>query len=224
MPLADWTGWAFYKIGRLLFSIFLILFCSFRWFGSARVPRSGPLLIIANHESFWDPPLVGVALGRRVTYMARKTLFRNPILSYFMRQVGTFTVDQEGTGMDGIRMAIKQLEAGKGVVIFPEGSRTKDGQLQPFMPGVALIIRKAKATVLPVGIGGSFHAWRIGTTWPKLAPLWLPPRRAAIGLVIGRPIPAEELLNMEPREMVVYLHDVVARLRDQAYRMKRKSP
>jgi 1-acyl-sn-glycerol-3-phosphate acyltransferase len=218
------TAWSirfWYGVGYGFFSLFLLFFYSFRFFGQHRVPAAGPILIVANHESFWDPPLVGVAVRRRVAFMARKTLFNSKLLAWFMTRVGAFAVDQEGTGLEGIRTALRRLEEGDPVVIFPEGSRTRDGRLKPFMPGVALLVRKARVPVLPVGLAGAYDAWPIHARKPRFAPLWGPPRRGAIAAVVGQPIPAEALLAMEPRRMAEYLRERVGDLRAEAYRRKR---
>jgi 1-acyl-sn-glycerol-3-phosphate acyltransferase len=118
-------------------------------------------------------------------------------------------------------MAIKQLEAGRGVVVFPEGTRTPDGQIQEFMAGIALLIRKAKVPVLPVAIGGAYDAWAIHARRPRFAPIWMSPRKHSLAVVVGPLIPAETLLGMEPKRMVEYLREVIWHLRKEAYRRKR---
>src|SRR5688572_518755 len=125
----SWRQWLWYNAGYWVFALLYFFGYSYRFFGQHRVPRTGPVLIIANHESFWDPPMVGVAMPRRVAFMARKTLYNSNALAKFMENVGTIAVDQEGTGLEGIRIAIKKLQEGKAVVLFPEGSRTPDGSM-----------------------------------------------------------------------------------------------
>jgi 1-acyl-sn-glycerol-3-phosphate acyltransferase len=213
--------WLLYWFGYWVFALIYLFGYSYRAFGRRRWPMTGPLLIIANHESFWDPPIVGVAVGRRVAYMARKTLWNNRAMAWFMNTVGTFPVDQEGIGLDGIKMALKKLQQGEAVVVFPEGTRTEDGKLGPFMQGIALLVRKSKATVLPVGLGGAYEAWPIHATKPKWAPIWGPPHPASIAAVVGQPIASETLVAMEPKAMLAYLRDRVAELRVEAYRRKR---
>jgi 1-acyl-sn-glycerol-3-phosphate acyltransferase len=217
---SSWRRWLWYNTGYWVFALLYYFGYSYRFFGQHRVPRSGPVLIIANHESFWDPPMVGIAMPRRVAFMARKTLYNSKALAKFMENVGTFAVDQEGTGLEGIRIAIKKLQDGEAVVLFPEGSRTPDGSMKEFMPGVALLVRKAKVPVVPVGLAGSYDGWPVHAKKPKWSPLWSPRRAAAMTVVVGQPIPAETLLPMEPRKMVEYLRDRVADARAEAYRRK----
>lgn len=211
-----------HQVGYWFFALFFIFLNSFRRYGRHRVPPTGPVLIIANHESYWDPILVGITVGRRVTYMARKTLFVHRIGSYLMRMQGAFPVDQEGSGLDGIRTALQMLELGQGVIVFPEGTRTPDGTMQEFMAGIVLLIRRAKVPVLPVGIAGVYDAWPIHAMKPKWSPLWSPANPATVCGYIGEVIPPEKLLAMKPPEMLAYLFDAVSKVRAEAYRHKRK--
>lgn len=211
-----------HQLGYWLFGLLFIFGNSFRTFGKHRVPKTGPVLIIANHESFWDPPIVGITLGRRVTYMARKTLFSGKIGSYLMRMQGAFAVDQDGTGLDGIKTALQMFQLGEGVIVFPEGTRTPDGTMKEFMAGIVLLIRRAKVPVLPVGVAGAYHAWAIHDKKPSWSPLLLPPTKASIACYIGEVIPADKLLSMKPAEMLKFLTDEVAAVREEAYQRKRQ--
>ena len=210
-----------HQLGYWLFALLFIFGNSFRRYGRHRVPATGPFLIISNHESFWDPPIVGITVGRRVTYMARKTLFNNRIGSFLMRMQGAFPVDQDGTGLDGIRTALQMFEKGEGVIVFPEGTRTPDGTMKEFMAGIVLLIRRSKVPVLPVGIAGVYSAWPIHAKRPKWSPLWMPANAATVCGYIGELIPAEKLLTMKPPQMLAFLYDEVAKAREEAYRRKR---
>lgn len=205
-----------HRLGYVLCSIYFITCHRFRAWGQHNVPWKGPLLIISNHASFLDPPLVGVAIGRRSTFMARKTLFTNKFFGFLIRKLGAFTVDQDGSGIDGIKSALKLLEAGEGVVVFPEGTRTEDGKMVDFQAGIGLLIKKAKVPVLPVGLDGAFDAFPLGASKPTLSPLWRKPNPAMITSVIGQVISPEELLKMDTRSMVKFLHTKVAELQEQA--------
>ena len=211
-----------HQLGYWFFGLIFIFGNSFRTFGKHRVPKKGPFLVIANHESFWDPPVAGIALGRRVTYMARKTLFDNKIGSYLMRMQGAFPVDQDGTGLDGIKTALHMMELGEGVLVFPEGTRTPDGEMKEFMAGIVLLIRRAKVPVLPMGLAGVYHAWPIHAKKPNWSPLWMPANGASICACIGELIPAEKLLTMKPPEMLAYLREEVGKMRAEAYARKRQ--
>src|SRR5262249_55912329 len=100
---------------------------SLRTEGGAHAPRSGPALVVANHQSFLDPVAVGLAFPRPLIYLARKSLFRNPIFSWLIRSLNAVPIDQEGIGKEGIRTILAQLNLGKAVLVFPEGERTLTG-------------------------------------------------------------------------------------------------
>jgi 1-acyl-sn-glycerol-3-phosphate acyltransferase len=215
-------NWLLYEIGYRLSAAVLWLFFSLRVAGRKNVPRHGPVLLVANHESFLDPPLVGVAAyPRKPNYVARKTLFRNRLFGWILHSVGAFPIDQEGVGLEGIKASLALLKEGQAVLIFPEGSRTPDGQMHAFLPGVVLLVRRAKVPVIPVGVAGCFEAWPIHGK-PHPAPQFWPARRGAVACVIGKPIPPADLLALKPPEMLARLQREVAVLRERAEKLRRK--
>src|SRR4051794_18622405 len=135
------------------------LLWSFRSEGSRHVPKIGPVLLLANHESFLDPVAIGIAVRRRIWYLARKTLFANAAFGRYLESVGCLAVDQEGVAKEGLRASVERLQAGKALLIFPEGSRTETGHMAPFKPGIALVLRKAPVPILPVGVAGAYEAY-----------------------------------------------------------------
>src|SRR5262245_2125718 len=122
---------------------------SYRFAGTAHVPKKGPALVIANHQSFLDPWIVGMAVKRPLTYLARKTLFRNRLFAAMIRSVNAVPIDQEGVGKEGIRAVLEALEKGQAVLVFPEGSRTPDGVMHELRPGIQLLIKRARAPIVP---------------------------------------------------------------------------
>lgn len=222
MKKLSWSRRAWQQFGFWFFGFLYLFGYSFRRYGMHRVPPTGPLLIISNHESMWDPPMVGISVCRPISYMARKTLFNNKYLGGFITRQGAFSVDLEGIGLDGIRETLKRLEDGEAVLVFPEGTRTRDGELREFLMGIVLIVRRAKVPVLPVGIAGSYAGWPPSETWPRWSPLWAPANAATMCGYVGEVIPPEKLLSMKPPEMLAYLHEQVKQVRDEAYRHKRQ--
>jgi 1-acyl-sn-glycerol-3-phosphate acyltransferase len=162
---------------RLIFK-FLFLW---RVYNPERVPLQGPAILASNHASFFDPPLVGAGLTRAIHYLGRESLFRFPIVGWGMRTVQAIPVDRDGGGAAGLRAIVGQLLAGGAILLFPEGTRTRDGNLQVARSGVGLAIIKSDAPVIPVRIFGTFEAFGRHHTIPRFfrpiaikygAPLW----------------------------------------------------
>jgi 1-acyl-sn-glycerol-3-phosphate acyltransferase len=193
-----WTVWTGFTFGF-----------SYRSEGCHHMPRSGPVLVIANHESFLDPLAVGLAVRRRIHFLARKTLFRQPTFGSFLRSVGTVPVDQEGIAKEGIRTCIDLLRADKAILVFPEGERTLTGKMLPFKPGIALVLKRIPATIVPVGVAGAFEAYPRGQAVPRLSPLFWRPTGAAIAASVGKPIPPEYYAHMSREQILEVLFDKV---------------
>jgi 1-acyl-sn-glycerol-3-phosphate acyltransferase len=138
-------------------------------YGRHHVPMEGGVLLAANHQSYLDPVLVGVQLGRPLSYMAKADLFENPALAWLIRSLEAFPVRRGEGDKAAIETTIRELQAGKMLLIFPEGTRTLDGQIRQMERGIALVIRRAKVPVLPAVIDGSYEAWngrKIFRPWP----------------------------------------------------------
>jgi 1-acyl-sn-glycerol-3-phosphate acyltransferase len=171
------VGWSSY---RCLFATY------FRWrvYHPERVPMKGSVILASNHASFLDPPMVGSGVKRDINYMARKSLFRYPGVGWVLRAVNAVPVDRDGGGAAGLKAIMDRLKAGGGIVLFPEGTRTKDGNLQPARSGIGLVIAKSEAPVVPVRVFNTFDA-----RWQRLR-LLRPPRLA---VKYGRPMLFEKL-------------------------------
>ena len=148
-----------YRIGWLLFRSVYATY--FRWsvFNPENVPLKGGVILASNHASFLDPPLVGAGLNRDINYLARESLFRFPGIGALLRSWNAVPVDREGGGAKGLKAILDRLLAGGGIILFPEGTRTKDGKLQPARSGVGLTVIKSTAPVVPVRTFGTFEAY-----------------------------------------------------------------
>jgi 1-acyl-sn-glycerol-3-phosphate acyltransferase len=140
---------------RLVFGIY------FRWriHGPENVPLAGPVILASNHASFLDPPLIGSAIPRPINYLARESLFRVPLFGAYIRGLNSVPVDRDGAGAKGLKMILSRLLDGGGIILFPEGTRTTDGELQAARSGVGLTVIKSTAPVVPVRVFGTFEAW-----------------------------------------------------------------
>jgi 1-acyl-sn-glycerol-3-phosphate acyltransferase len=152
---------------------------SFRVVHPERMVEEGPLILASNHQSYFDPPLVGICSRRGVYYLARKTLLQIPLLGKLLPHINVILVDRDGNDMSALKTVIRTVKSGNGVVLFPEGTRSADGSLQPAKAGIGLVIAKTRAPVQPMRIFGSHEAFPKGSGHISLAP---------ITVVIGEPI------------------------------------
>ena len=173
-----------YRLGWLLSRVVFAVYFRWRVYHPERVPLSGPVILAANHASFIDPPLVGAGLKREINYLARESLFRFPVAGAILRAVNSVPVDRDGGGAAGLKAILGRLLAGGGIILFPEGTRTRDGLLQPPRSGIGLAVIKSNAPVLPVRVFGTFEAYGRHLKFPRPHP---------IAVKYGQPIIFEEL-------------------------------
>ena len=135
--------------------------------GRENIPTEGGTLLAANHASFLDPLLVGGFSPRMCRFLARASLGRVPLVGTWMRAVGTSFVEREAPTARALQVLVELLQDGQAVMMFPEGTRTHDGQIAAFKRGILLLVKKTRATVVPVGIRGSFRAFPRGRRLPR---------------------------------------------------------
>ena len=148
-------------------------------YGRENAIEEGPAILAMNHQSFLDPPLAALCCNRELHFLARKTLFDVPIVGSLIRHLNVIGVDRDGTDMSALKTVIRLVRDGGSTIIFPEGTRTSDGNLQPARSGLGLVIAKTLAPVVPIRVFGAFDAF------PRTSKF---PRRSKITLVIGKPL------------------------------------
>lgn len=156
-----------YWLGYILFRAFARGFFDFRVVGAENLNFKGPALIASNHVSFLDPPFIGQAFDEALYFFARKSLFDHPIAGWILREWQTIPIDRDKPDASSLKATIRLLKSGKKVLIFPEGTRSPDDQLQKAEAGVGLFIAKTGAPVLPVRIFGSYGAFPRGAKFPR---------------------------------------------------------
>jgi 1-acyl-sn-glycerol-3-phosphate acyltransferase len=167
--------WLGYHGSRLLARLFF----RFRILHRERVIQTGPVILAMNHQSFLDPPLAGNACDRAIYFLAKRSLMNAPVLGSVLPKLNVIPVDLEGKDRSALKALIRILRSGDCALVFPEGTRTPDGNLQPAEPGVGLVIAKTGAPVVPMRIFGAFDAWPIGgrlRLWRKIT------------IVVGEPL------------------------------------
>jgi 1-acyl-sn-glycerol-3-phosphate acyltransferase len=165
-----------YTAGWLLTRWIVASYFRRRESGSQHIPAEGPFILASNHASLMDPPLVGSACPRPISYLARESLFKNPLGGWILRSVGCVPVDRDGATGRGLRTILQRLLEGDGIILFPEGTRTSDGSLQAGRAGIGLVVLRSKAPVVPARVFGTFEAFGRHHRLP---------RPKAVGVTIG---------------------------------------
>ena len=158
-PVLDLFRPSLHALCRIVFDL--------RLRGTEHIPLDGPLIIAPNHQTFADPPLVTIPVRRPIYYMAWNRLFDVPGLATLIRRLRAFPVDIDTSDRRAVREAVRLLKAGEALMIFPEGGRTLDGQLQPFKLGAFRLAVAHDTPVLPVTIAGAWDAWPPGRRLPR---------------------------------------------------------
>jgi 1-acyl-sn-glycerol-3-phosphate acyltransferase len=148
-----------YFIGWCFFRLMYATYFHWRVFNAERVLQTGGVILAANHASFLDPPLVGSGLHRQINFLARASLFRYPGVGWLLRNWNSVPVERDGGGAAGLKSILDRLLAGGAIILFPEGTRTKDGKLQPARSGIGLTVIKSDAVVIPVRTFGTFECY-----------------------------------------------------------------
>lgn len=182
-----------YDALRVISRLVGVCFFRIRVFGRENWPTEGGGLVCPNHQSFLDPLLVGLTCDRRLNFLARGTLFRFLPFRLLIKSLDAIPVDREGSGLAGLKETLKRLKRGELVLIFPEGTRTSDGELQPLKGGFIPMARRSGVPIVPVAIDGAFDAW------PRTAKL---PQRSVIHIRIAPAIPAEMVQELSDEALL----------------------
>jgi 1-acyl-sn-glycerol-3-phosphate acyltransferase len=197
----DWLRVVSRLVGVTLFG--------FRVFGRKNVPRQGAVLVCANHQSLFDPLIIGLTIDRRLNYLARKTLFRFAPFRGIIEFLDAIPIDREGLGMAGLKECLRRLKKEEMVLIFPEGTRTHDGDVGPLQPGFVALARRSNVSVLPIGIDGAFEAWPRTGRYPRLA---------TIHVQIGEPLSPDQVQQLDNAELIA---EVERRIRECSLKAKK---
>ena len=167
--------WIGYNLSRLIGRLFFRL----RIIHPERMIQAGPVILAMNHQSYLDPPLAGIACDRAIYFLAKRTLTDVPVLGWLLPKLNVIPVNQEGIDRSALKALIRVLKSGNAALVFPEGARTLDGNLQPAQAGVGLVISKTLAPVVPMRIFGAHEALPRGGGGLHFVP---------ITVVVGEPI------------------------------------
>ena len=210
------TGIRWFRFARFLCRVFCKLCFRLSYIATENVPEDGCVLLISNHQSFLDPMLCGIRLRRRVTFLARDTLFKHWLFGRSISSVGTIPVRRGEGDLSAMKMVIKRLREGGCVCLFPEGTRTQDGMIAPFRGGFRLLSHRGRAAVVPVVIDGAFDCW------PRHKKIFSP--GAKIIVRYGQSIPAEKMEEMSNDELLDLITDMMRKMQNECRVEQGKKP
>lgn len=204
-----------FRFARMLCRIFCRLFLRLRVYNKENVPKQGAFLLVCNHQSFFDPVICGIRLKRPLFFLARDTLFKG-LFGKLISSVNSIPVRRDEADLGAIKKIISKLKAGYGVCLFPEGTRTKDGKISPFKPGLGLLCRRGGATVVPVLVDGAFECWprdkKLFSPWSK------------ISVVYGEAITAEQVKQMGDKQFAEKLTNTLRQIQKDCREKNGKTP
>jgi 1-acyl-sn-glycerol-3-phosphate acyltransferase len=203
-----------YKFMRMILQIIAVLMFQVRHSGLKNIPTEGSVLMVSNHQSHLDPPLVGMACGRHMNFVSRQSLFNFGLFGWIIYSLNAIPIDREGIGLSGIKESLKRLKRGEMLLIFPEGTRTPDGQIKPFRPGFTSLAVRSGAAILPVAIEGAYQCWPKNHTFP---------RPGKVRVHYGQPILPQDYKGMDERELLVLVEKRVRQCHDEVLRELGKS-
>jgi 1-acyl-sn-glycerol-3-phosphate acyltransferase len=207
---AKWFWFARWMCRVFCMSLFRV-----RSYGRDNIPKTGPFVLICNHQSYLDPMLCGIPLKRRVNFLARETLFHHWLFGRMIASVGTIPVKLGEADISAIRKAIDILRQGRGICLFPEGTRSRDGKITPFKPGFGLLCRRGGAAVVPVVVDGAFECW------PRHKKLF---SYGPITINYGKTIPAGQVKNMDNEKLAEVLTETLRRMQNESRIKQGKKP
>lgn len=209
-----------YHPTRIAVFFSLTLGMSFRFRGEQHIPKEGPVLLVANHQSFLDPLLIALAANRPVMFLARRTLWKNRFFGKFIDYCGAMPIEQS-FGREGLQIGIDIIKSGRALTIFPEGERTTTGKMLPLKPGIALLAKKINCPIVPVGLAGAFEVWPRWKKLPRPVPLFLPAENRGMAVCFGPAIAASHLHKATRDEITTQLHDRIAIAQSEAESLRR---
>lgn len=192
----------FYTFARFICWLLFKIFFNLGVFGRENFPKEGAVIIAPNHASFLDPIIVGVGAPRKVNFLARDTLFRFGPLARLLYLVNTSPIKREAGDVNAFKSSLNKLSEGKAILIFPEGTRSRDGNLQEARSGIGFLQASSGAVVVPCYVKGTMEAWPRHSRFPKFSP---------VSVYFGRPLRFDEDFRGTKKDKYLYITREVMR-------------
>jgi 1-acyl-sn-glycerol-3-phosphate acyltransferase len=202
-------------LARWICRVFCILFFRVRTYGRDNVPDKGAFVLVSNHQSYLDPIFCAGLLKRHSSFVARDSLFANWFFGPLISSVNAIPVKQGQADLPAMRKVVAKLKKGRGLCLFPEGTRTYDGKIAPLKPGIGFLCRRGKAAVVPVVIDGAFECW------PRHNRIFSP---GSISVCYGKVITAEQVKNMGDEKLAEVLTKTLWRMQNECRVKQGKKP
>ncbi len=202
---------SFYYAVRGISRLLAILLLDYRIHGQERMPSEGAVMILSNHQSLLDPVLVGILFDRKLEYLAKKSLFKNPYFGFLIRALDAIPIDRERGGLEGLKMMMQRMKDGRAMLIFPEGTRSRDGELLPIKGGFIAVARRSNATLLPVAIAGAHEVMRLGSFLPS---------RQSVAATVGEPILPESYKHISDDQLILLVSGAIRGCWEDANRLR----
>jgi len=206
----NWLWCTFQRVLQVLFQVYF----RYRGYAYDKLPAQGGALLLSNHQSYLDPLLIGLPLSRPVSFLARESLFKIPVIGWILKHTYTMPIKRSAASTQSLREAVQRMEHGYLVGLYPEGTRTTDGSVGAMKPGFISIIRRTNMPVYPIGIAGAWQAF------PRSA--WFP-RPKCIAVYFGPAMDADALERLTQRgheaELLNYVHDQISTCHAKAKQM-----
>jgi len=200
-----------YHVARIIGAIVICLPCRVRVYGRKNIPKSGPLILLSNHQSFFDPLFGQAMIWQRFYFVARDSLFKNMFFGALLRSLCVTPIKRGASDLSAVRKIISKLNQGLAVCLYPEGTRTSDGRIADIKPGVALLSRRGGAKVVPVVIDGAFECWPRHKKWPSIG---------KVTVSYGEPMTSAQVRELGDKE---FARVITGRLRQMQNELRIKS-
>ncbi len=205
-----------YTFARTLCWAFCKVCFKYKTIDIKNVPKKGAFILVSNHQSFLDPLFCAVAIRRKMNYLARDTLFKNRLFGWLLHSLYVTPLRMEQADLAAMKTIINELRSGEAVLLYPEGTRTSDGRITPFKPGLGLLCRRGNAAILPMLVEGAFECW------PRHKKLFSIGKKITVRY--GTPISAEQAVSMTDDDLAARLTNTIRQFQSDVRLNEGKEP